>query len=197
MNAFDLLQEFDERTKKTKNQLNFLFEFSKRKHNYHLKIIIQNRLKIETTTTFWRRVNVVFARNRSFSFLDKSVFSSKIDCLFFSNKRDDKRELRQESNEDSDLDDDKSTISRCDVKDWAFFLSSNESLKKLLNETRLSFALFSLCIDFSSLFVSLLFDLTTSFFETFVNSIFFFLNDSNDSFSTIFLFSSKLVSFSF
>ncbi len=66
-----------------------------------------------------------------------------------------------------------------------------------MNETRLSFALFLLCFDFCSSFASFSFDSTTSFFETFLDSIFFFSNDSNDSFSSTFLLSSKIISFSF
>jgi hypothetical protein len=132
-----------------------------------------------------------------FSFSEKSTFSSKIDCLSFSNKRNDKRECRRESYENSDSNDDESTISRCEIKDRAFSSSSNDSLKKLLNEARLSFALFSLCFDFFSSFISFLFDSMTSLFETFVDSIFFFSNDANDSFSTIFLFFSRFVSSSF
>jgi hypothetical protein len=45
MNAFDLFQEFDERTKKRKkNQIKILHYFQKKKHTYYL-ILSYNKAK--------------------------------------------------------------------------------------------------------------------------------------------------------
>ncbi len=163
---------------------------SKKRHNYHLKIIIQNRLKNRNDDDVLTTSQRCLCSKSIVFFLDESAFSfsSEIDCLLFSNKQDDRRRFRRKSNKDFDLDDDESTILRCDVENWAFFFSSNDSLKKLLSEARFSFALFSLCFDFFSSFISFSFDSTTSLFETFVDSTFFF---SNDSVSSTLLFSSK------